>query len=108
MQKKIVNSVLTADYIVPPPRRRASPTTKKKKDGFAPYAPCGRSSRKPFINGSKGEGQHTAVAVCWKEDKNANVHVCVFIRNRRRPAAPPSKRNDKKIKNYFSIALRLT
>jgi hypothetical protein len=46
---------------------------------FAPYAPCGRSSRKPVIKGSKGEEQPTAVAVGWKEEKNANVHVCIFF-----------------------------
>jgi len=53
---------IAAAFIVPPPRRRASPTH-NTKGRFAPYAPYGRSSRKPVINGSKGEGQPTAVAV---------------------------------------------
>ena len=33
----------------------------------------------PSFNGSKGEGQPTAVAVGWKVKKNVNIHVYVFF-----------------------------
>jgi hypothetical protein len=51
--------------------------------------------RKPFINGSKGEGQPTAVAVGSKEEKSANVHVVAFFNQKTvsyRPTANPPQR----------------
>jgi len=109
-QEKRNGLLLTQNRMVQAPKKSTFPYPDKaiKSLSLIPYS-CGFAPvANLIINGSKGEEQHTAVAVCWKEDKNANVHVCVFICNRRHPAAPPSKRHDKKIKNYFSIALRLT
>jgi len=69
---------VAAASVVPPPCRRASPTH-NTIGRFTPFAPYSRYGRKPVINGSKGEGQPTAVAVGLEEEKNANVHVCIFF-----------------------------
>jgi len=45
--------------IVPPPCRRASPSYNANRLCLLPALPCGRSGRKPFINGSKGAVQRT-------------------------------------------------
>ena len=55
------------------------PPLPRKKVGFALCAPFGRSVRKPFINGSKGEGQPAAVAAGCKEEKIAGVHAGNFF-----------------------------
>jgi hypothetical protein len=87
---------MEAACIVPPPRRRASPATKTNRLGLLSPVIALRfipSGRKPFINGSKGEGQPPAVAGGRAEEKNANVHVYVFFRSGRLPAAPPPHRH---------------
>jgi hypothetical protein len=51
---------MAAAYIVPPPRRRASPPQKQIGWVCSLRFTSLRSGRKPFINGSKGEGQPPA------------------------------------------------
>jgi len=47
----------------PPPSPLGLPPYQEKKEGFALYAPFGRSGRKTHIKRSKGGEQPTAVAV---------------------------------------------
>jgi hypothetical protein len=57
--------VIGSLVFVPPPRRRASPSIKKNRLGLLPPVVPLRSTpsgRKPFINGSQGEGQPPDVA----------------------------------------------
>jgi hypothetical protein len=84
---------MAAAYIVPPPRRWASPSQKTKRRGLLPPVAALLPVTNPSFNGSTGEGQPPAVAGGRAEEKNANVHVCVFFRAGRRPAAPPPHRH---------------
>jgi hypothetical protein len=59
-----------------PPLWRAAPA---KYVGFTPAAPFGRSGRKPFINGSKGEEHPPARGRGMKGKKNTGVHADIFF-----------------------------
>ncbi|GHT52232.1 hypothetical protein FACS1894106_0520 [Spirochaetia bacterium] len=60
-----------------PPLWRAAPA---KYVGFTPDAPCGRSGRKPFINGSMGEERPASRwSACRKVKKNTGLHAGVFF-----------------------------
>jgi hypothetical protein len=77
-----------AASIIPPPRRRASPIQKTIGGVYSRRSASLHSGRKPFINGSKGEGQPPDVAGGRKVEKQANIPVCLFFFSVGRPGLP--------------------
>lgn len=72
----------------PPPSPRGLPPSIQSGWVCSLRSTSFRSGRKPFINRSKGGDSPRPVAGGREEEKNANVHVCIFFCSGRRPAAP--------------------